>query len=429
MFKELKWIKFLLVAIIVAIVFSKIDFGHVPIKHGYCNNISFYPGDSLVLFADENLKEIKKSYRLFNLKGEVVFEAKGIGRIQQAPSPQVYSEGLNYLPTLSCKVPDLPSGIYHWEKKVPVIIKSKDRADVTLVYPFLYRQAESNFGGKSFFGYNSSDGIPANELSFNRYLESSSKDNYIINFLNQNSPELTVNVIADIDLINEQPNTQLLWFYGNYTFVSRALKRNIDALKCNVLVTSNGFLNNQISVSDNKMYFKNDTLENIADTLKTIPFRSNQVNYPEYVTSGVSYIDGIETDRVEANNKELKLLIDHPIFKDVEGVDLKFTHVNHWNGPPIFTDSLEGLTTITDSIAYFFDEYRLLAYNWNDFSGKKTLGGIVNLKKKNTLSEWIVLGSYAFVGEENLKNPDVKSVLVNSIKYLTAQPIASETSR
>lgn len=429
MFKELKWIKFLLVAIVVAIVFSKIDFSNVPIKHGYCNKISFYPGDSLVLFADENLKEIKKSYRLYNLKDEVVFETEGIGRIQQAPSAQVYSEGLNYLPTLRCQVPDLPSGIYHWEKKVPIIIKSKERADVTLVYPYLYRHAESNFGGKSFFGYNSSDGIPANELSFNRDLELSAKEYFILDFLKKNCPELTVNVISDLDLIDEQPNTQLLWFYGNYTFASRALKRNIDVLKCNVLVTSNGFLNNQIFVRDDKMVFKNDTLENIADTLKTLPFRSSQLNYPEYVTSGVSYIDGIETDRLEANNKELKLLIDHPIFKAVEGVDLKFIHVNHWNGPPIFTDSLQGLATITDSISYFFNEYRLLAYNWNDFSGKKTLGGIVNLKKKNTHSEWIVLGSYAFVDEENLKNTDVKSVLINSIRYLTDESIASETSR
>jgi hypothetical protein len=415
MFKELKWIKFLLVAIIVAIVFSKIDFGSVPIKHGYCNKISFYPGDSLVLFADENLKEIKKSYRLYNLKGEVVFETKGIGRIQQAPSPQVYSEGLNYLPTLRCQVPDLPSGIYHWEKKVPIIIKSKDRADVTLVYPFLCRQGENSFGGKSFFGYNSKDGVPAKKLSLERDLYVTPKEFFIVDFFTKNFPELSLNVIADVDLIDEKPNTQLLWFYDNYPFATAQLKQNIDQLNCNVLVTANGFMNNQIILNDDEMIFTNDA----NDSLKTLPFNHSLVNSPTYLTSGVSHLFGVETDAVTPNPLSLSLLIDHPVFKDVSGAELHFASSNHWNGPPIFSDSLIDVRSVTDSISTYFKSYDLLAYNWNSYYDIKTIGGIVNFKRKETHSEWINLGSYAFVKEENLQNPDVKSVLVNAVRYLS----------
>ena len=71
---------------------------------------------------------------------------------------------------LSCPVPDLPSGIYSFDQRNYFMVKAKGPKRMALIYPENTIQAYNNYG-KSFYGYNSSDGKPADTLSFNRPVE------------------------------------------------------------------------------------------------------------------------------------------------------------------------------------------------------------------------------------------------------------------
>jgi hypothetical protein len=134
---------------------------------GYLNKISAYPGDSLHLYINASAKSASYNLRLYDLSHQVVFNLSSPVFPQLPLSSKSYEVGFSYVKTCTFKVPDLPSGVYLWEDKIPLVIKSRN-ARITVVYPSNTANAYCPSGGKSFYGFNSTDNSRAPIVSFLR---------------------------------------------------------------------------------------------------------------------------------------------------------------------------------------------------------------------------------------------------------------------
>jgi hypothetical protein len=136
------------------------------VMDGYLDKQSYLPGDSASLYLSGHAT---KNYELslFDLSGKVVATQK-VNLTQQAiRNANPVEDGFGYRVTKRIKVPNLPSGIYLWENVIPMIIRPKE-PKIVVVYPSNTANAYSNSGGKSLYGYNSSNQVAAKKVSFLR---------------------------------------------------------------------------------------------------------------------------------------------------------------------------------------------------------------------------------------------------------------------
>lgn len=200
-----------IIAILAVFVLVDRNSYHFPssVIDGYPIKPDYSQGDTafIILNTGTNLK--RQVVRLFDLKGNVIDSV--------IASPEDNKLKIRYI------VPKQLKGIYYFENKVPLIIVDPDR-ELTIVYPYLNEQANSNYGGASFYSYNSALGKPANSISIHRPITASHQYRKFLKTMND---DYRIQVISEASLEQKNLQSRLIVLLGNYPFLSEKMNATL----------------------------------------------------------------------------------------------------------------------------------------------------------------------------------------------------------
>lgn len=137
------------------------------IVDGYSDRLSVRPGDSLTLYL--NGSEVPKGYnlKLYDLANNAVATFKVQLEPQGITNKKAWETGYGYKVSAKFVVPDLKSGVYLWEGKIPLVVKAKS-PKIVVLYSSNTENAYCPAGGKSLYGFNSTGSKMASKVSFLR---------------------------------------------------------------------------------------------------------------------------------------------------------------------------------------------------------------------------------------------------------------------
>lgn len=432
---KLKLIKLGFIFALIIYVFSTLKFRSVPIIDGYTNKPSYFPNENCSLFINDVVDNHKRTIELKNIATHhsLSFTIHGV---RQDTLKKAWKNGFGYKTSGSIALNGPESGIYQIDNKIPVIIKPpiNQQTDILIVVPYINYQAHSNAGGKSFFAHNSLKNEAAVLLSFNRPIVITDSEIAIAQFANQYLKKYKVGFISDFDLLfyKQIEKTKMLLFYGNMSFVSPQMRKNIEqfiASGGNVLFMNNLLMNNivRIDLKRKQIFFAKNNLK--------LPnqWDDSTLKHPNYKTVGASYEIGFVADSfplaIQKNILANELTVTdtlHPIFRDLPDTQKNIPIACYiWNGPPLLGLN-DFMYPIIDSTKLEMYYYKVLAYKWSEYNGYKlTIGSISEFQKEQNSGICINMGCGCWI--DNLSNNKKHArLLENTIRYLQEKSVRNK---
>lgn len=253
---------------------------------GYSNKLSYYPGDSIYLYLSGPAQH-NATISLNDMNGAPVFSITADIRRQKITNRKPWVDGLGYQLTISTVLPSyIPSGIYYWNNVIPLIVKSKEPKEITVVFPSNTLNAYCTSGGKSLYY---PLGKRAFVVSFYRFLSRS------VNVFNNNflkwltNMNYNVNYICDEDMedYGNISSSKLLIITGHSEYWTRKGRENFDAFVNagnNALILAGNTMWWQVRYDKPKnlmICYKDKTYDPLGDTpLATINWYTPYLNYP-----------------------------------------------------------------------------------------------------------------------------------------------------
>ena len=271
------------------------------IVDGYTDKESYFPGEIVSVCLNSWVSGFK-SINVYDLNDNIVltFRAKILNQKMNSKDP--WKNGFGYKTSFNFKIPKIKSGIYLIENKVPFIVKSKGPKKITLVYPSNTVNAYNNAGGKSAYGYNSSDEINASILSIKRPrpFNALSYCKELLIWL-YNETDYEINYICDFDLedYSEISQSEILVVPGHSEYWTRQARENFDKFVDDgghAIVLSGNSMYWQVRYTKDKqkmIVFKDHKKDPIKDPLlKTDIWDSTFLEYPTAKSIGVNFTNG-----------------------------------------------------------------------------------------------------------------------------------------
>lgn len=322
------------------------------VANGYTDRISYFPGDTCRIFVNPYSEEkMKAKLRLTNIEG------KTVDRIAAKLFPQDTSElnpwenGFGYELNAEYVIPDVPSGFYFIDNKIPIVVKSRDKKPLTLVYPSNTLNAYNTAGGHSLYVFNSVNNIASNIVSFHRPMPFG--DQYaspeFFSWIHDEYGE-NINYICDSDLDDYETfgNSDILLIPGHNEYWSRKARLNVDKYVDaggHGIVLSGNVMWWQVRydpVDGSILCYKDWNEDPIADTLlKTVNWNDPKLNYPIIGSIGANFVNGgFGYGIVDDDNGYDGYKIVSPESPLLEGTDLKFGDVislptSEFDGAPL----------------------------------------------------------------------------------------------
>lgn len=199
------------------------------IDHGYLNQISFHPTDSMELFLSGDIND-RITLRLFDLKGDEVVKEAGRVEEQQIANSKPYANGYGYKATKTINTPNLPSGIYLWEGIIPFVLRSDYAKEIALVIPTNSWIANNNAGGWSL--RSAIADTLAIEPSFSIHrpmpLDGLNKIRPFLEFLDGLNLDDMMLADSDLDNFENISSSKLLILFGESAYWSRQARENVN---------------------------------------------------------------------------------------------------------------------------------------------------------------------------------------------------------
>lgn len=266
------------------------------IVDGYNERLSVRPGDSLTLYL--NGREIEDDYqlRLFDLQSNEVAKFSINLKTQSSPGAKSWERGFNYSPTTRIKIPQLKSGVYLWEGKIPLVIKAT-KPKVIVLYSSNTENAYCPAGGKSLYGFNSTDLKMASKVSFLRPIPLPKHSEEFLRWMSQQLMT-DVGYITDVDMddYNEIKNASLLVIPGHSEYWTLQARRNFDRFVAegkDALILSGNTMWWQVRYEANNtqlVCYRTANEDPIKDPLlKTINWNELELKYPILQSIGVDF--------------------------------------------------------------------------------------------------------------------------------------------
>lgn len=263
---------------------------------GYMNRTSAFPGDSVELYLHAPKDIPAQSIRLFDLKGNEVARFSMRVFPQEINQAKAYEHGYGYKLTRRIATPDLKSGVYLWENKIPFIIKARSPR-VVILYPSNTENAYNNNGGKSLYGFNSSNKEGATVVSF---LRPSSLPRHAEAFLRWMVTQNFDNVgyISDMDMddYNAIRKSAMIIVPGHSEYWTVGARRNFDRFVKegkDALVLSGNTMWWQVRYNEKRnqlICYRKAELDPVKDKkLKTINWNDVSLRYPILPSIGTEF--------------------------------------------------------------------------------------------------------------------------------------------
>lgn len=194
---------------------------------GYTNKISTFPGDSIELYLNARLSG-KHNLQLYDLSEKTVFSQTIQVFPQSVTNPRSYEAGFGYRRTCKIAVPDIPSGVYLWENKIPFVVKTRN-PKITIVYASNTVNAYCSSGGKSLYAFNSTENTGAQKVSFLRPIGLPKHSEAFLRWvLKENIKDVGYVVDLDMEDYNDIRESRLIIIPGHSEYWTLQARRNFD---------------------------------------------------------------------------------------------------------------------------------------------------------------------------------------------------------
>lgn len=276
-------------------------FSHLPssptIIDGYTNRQSAFPGESVDLYL--NATHISHNYllRLFDLSGKEVVNYKISVFPQTISNSDPFENGFGYKLTKTILVPELPSGVYMWENRIPFIIKAHN-ASVTILYSSNTVNAYCNAGGKSLYGFNSTDQSAAQKVSFLRPSSLPPHSEAFLRWISNQKIDGHIAYVADSDMddYNSIKKSKLLIITGHSEYWTLQARKNYDRFVHqgkNAMILSGNTMWWQVRYNRSKhqliCYRDKDADPIKSPALKTVVWNDPVLQYPILTSTGTDF--------------------------------------------------------------------------------------------------------------------------------------------
>lgn len=393
------------------------------ILNGYSDKVSYHPGE-----------KVKRRLTVFSINGDAVFSTASVLPIVPQLPDDASENGYNYPIAVEFTLPELKSGVYLVENKIPFIVKTDQPVDIMIVYPSNTANAYASSGGKSLY---SQQDRPTS-VSFQRPIALQSLSQYCLKWFST-LENFSFGYIADIDMDNFQNivKAKLLVIAAHSEYWTRPARNNFDqfvGLGGDALILSGNTMWWQVRYSDDYsrlICYKDVELDPISDPLlKTIEWNRPSLDYSILTSIGADFPHGGYGLKADQGWNGYKVVAPaSPLFENLglgEG-DIISLPTLEYDGAPILEYDADGLPII-NSTALGFEKIELLGYD-KGFRVTETVGTFIVFKKAlesgvivNTAStDWCSAN-----GMGGTSGDVIKKVTLNALtKLLNNEPIFS----
>jgi hypothetical protein len=394
------------------------------ITDGYCYPLSVMPGDSLNVYFNAVEKLTGHPIKLYDLDGKEVYTFRGNFFPQEVVGQKPWETGFGYKPSLKTVAPRLKSGVYLWENKVPVIIRMSN-PKIVVVYTSNTENAYCNAGGKSLYGYNSSEKKPAPIVSFKRPINLPKHSEAFFRwFAKQNYKNVGYITDAELDNYSEWKKADLLMIVGHSEYWTLEARRNFDRFVNdgkNAMVLSGNTMWWQVRYSkNNEQLIGYKLIEDPVKSkrLKTINWNNPQLEYP--ILSSI----GAEFPRAGYGRKEdkgwdgYKIITPSPLLEGtkLKPGDLLSLASDESDGAPLQGFNSKGYP-IVDRGTLGFEKIEIVGFD-RVFRVQEGIATWIVMKRTKSSGIIINVASTDWCSSQGMGNADVQKITLNMINKL-----------
>lgn len=396
---------------------------------GYMDKLSYNPGESAALYVNAGNTD-KTVLSLYNLLGVKVDSMLVDLKPQTITTQSPWEEGYGYLPTATYTIPNLKSGMYFWENKIPFIIKEPTKkADIVVLYPTNTQNAYNSAGGKSMYSEES-----AVSASFLRPFSNFSHG-YAINYMKwifeNTSNSISYVSDRDFDDYYEIANAKLIILTGHSEYWTRKARENFDRFVDsggNVLILSGNTMWWQVRYSEDgsKMIcYKNAVPDPFVNPLlRTINWIEPSLAYPVIPSIGAVFTDGgYGRSYPDRGWNGFKIVTASPSVFSGTGMvrgDVLAMPSMEYDGTNLSGFDSEGYPIIDKQKLGFYNA-EILGFDYGTRGGKETVGTWIAFQKTAT-SGIIINGastdwcsSYGIGGTDSVRIKQIISNMTNAL--------------
>ncbi len=410
-------------------LYDGIHINSSEILNGYTDSTSCFTTDSTRIYLNAKDSIHNAVVKLFTVNGVQVDSVKTTIFPQKIVNAKPWENGYGYKATFTYSPSKIISGVYLWENKIPMIVKTNQPKTITVVYPSNTENAYCESGGFSMY----SNPIASCKTSFLRPILLSERACSFLKWIDETSYRLKINFLADIDLENfdNLKGSQLLIIIGHSEYWTRQARLNFDKF------VDSG--NNAILLSGNTMWwqvrysidrnqlicYKSQHDDTTNPLLETINWCDDHLKYPilnsiggdfRYGGYGLNTDNGWDGYKICGNNSPL-----------LEGTQLKKGDIvslptGEYDGAPLKKFDSDGYPIIDNSSLKFLKS-EIIGFDlgWRDV---QTCGTFIAIQKTITSGIIINTATYDWCSVRGIGGKDgskIKIITQNMIDKLLAK--------
>ena len=366
------------------------------ILSGYSDKVSYHPGEKIRLFFESSQPVELCRLTIFSVTGDPVFSTASVLPIVPRLSDDASENGYNYPIAVEFVLPELKSGVYLVENKIPFIVKTDEPVDIMIVYPSNTANAYASSGGKSLY---SQQGRPVS-VSFQRPIALQSLSQYCLKWFST-LENFSIGYIADLDMDDFQniANSKVLVIPGHSEYWTRPARNNFDqfvSLGGDALILSGNTMWWQVRYSEDfskLICYKDAELDPISDPLlETIEWSRPSLDYSILSSIGADFPHGGYGLKADQGWNGYKVVAPaSPLFENLglKKGDIISLPTLEYDGAPLLGYDANGYP-ILNSTALGFEKIELLGYD-KGFRVTETVGTFIVFKK--TLVSGIIVNT------------------------------------
>jgi hypothetical protein len=395
------------------------------ISDGYVNHLSVKPGDSLTVYINSFERKEGFNLKLYNLKGDVVAKFQTVIFPQERTKDEPWKNGFGYKPTLKIKMPNLKSGVYLWDDQIPFVVRA-NKPKIVVVYSSNTENAYCNAGGKSLYGYNSSDKKPATTVSFSRPISLPKHSEAFLKwFCKQGFQDVGYITDADLDNYAELKSAKLLLIVGHSEYWSLQGRTNFDRYVNegnNALILSGNTMWWQVryNTKHNQLIgYKYEPDPEPSPCLKTITWDSPLLGYPIVSSIGVDFQHAGYGQKQDKGWDGFKIV--NPQSPLLKGLKLKMGDViplssDEYDGVPITGFAGKNMPVV-DNQLLGFEKIEIIGYD-TTFREKEGLATWIVFQRNKKSGVVINTASTDWCSQRGMSSAEIKKITLTMIQLL-----------
>ena len=359
------------------------------VKTGYADKVSYLPGEAIRVYFESTQATDPCRLTIFGVAGDSAYSV--VSFLPLAPDiPADASEnGFDFPVGVQFDAPQLKSGMYLIEKKIPFIIRDQHPVDVLVVYPSNTANAYADSGGRSLY---SRENRPP-RVSFHRPIPLASLSEVCLKWFSK-LPDFSIAYIADTDMdaYESISGAKVIVIAGHSEYWTRQARLNFDRFideGGDALILSGNTMWWQVRYSPDRsamICYKDHDSDPTGDPLlKTINWTEPSLQYPILKSIGAHFPLGGYGRQNDQGWNGYKIAT--PASPLLDGLNLKKGDIIslpslEYDGAPLSGYDEEGFP-ILDRATLNFDNVELVAFD-RGFRAVETTATFIVFRKTAT---------------------------------------------